>query len=140
MTRAVDTKAVQYSADKPSNAIFSSAGVPFERSLVERFERIVRRQPDRIAVKTGGVAVTYAELNAMSNRVARSILAARSGDPEPIALLFATGVAQVAAVWGVLKAGKFFVLLDASFPKDRIALVLRLPCRSFNGGRAKYFS
>src|SRR5262249_591573 len=102
----------------------SSASAPLERSLVEHFEKIVSRQPDRIAVKTDEVAVTYAELNAMSNRVARAILAARSSDPEPIALLFGTGVAQVAPLWGVLKAGKFFVLLDPSFPKDRIALIL----------------
>ena len=101
-----------------------SPGRAVETSLVGRFENVVRQQPDRIAVKMGEVAVTYAELNAMSNRVARAILAARSSDPEPIALLFATGVAQIAALWGVLKAGKFFVLLDASFPKDRLALVL----------------
>jgi non-ribosomal peptide synthetase component F len=72
----------------------------------------------------GEVAVTYAELNGMSNRVARAIVAARSSDSEPIGLFFATGVVQIAAVLGVLKAGKFFVLLDSSFPKDRIAVIL----------------
>jgi non-ribosomal peptide synthetase component F len=43
---------------------------------------------------------------------------------EPIGLFFATSVAQIAAVLGVLKAGKFFVLLDPSLPKDRIAVIL----------------
>ena len=118
------SKPVQNPADKPINEFVPLGQEQLEQSLPERFEKIVRQYPHRIAVKMGEVVVTYAELNAVSNRVARAIVAARASDPEPIGLFFATGVAQIAAVLGALKAGKFFVLLDPSFPKDRIAVIL----------------
>jgi len=118
------SKPVQNPHDKPSNEFVSFGPEQLEQTLIERFEKIVHRYPHHVAVKMGEVAVTYAELNAMSNRVARAILTQRASDPEPIGLFFATGVAQIAAVLGVLKAGKFFVLLDSSFPKDRIAVIL----------------
>ena len=117
-------KPVQNSANEAINEVLSSGREQLEQTLIERFEKIVRQYPHHVAVKMGEVAVTYAELNGMSNRVARAIVAARSSDSEPIGLFFATGVAQIAAVLGVLKAGKFFVLLDPSFPKDRIAVIL----------------
>jgi amino acid adenylation domain-containing protein len=117
-------KPVQNPADKPINEFLPLREEQFAQTLTEQFEKIARRYPHRIAVKMGEVAVTYAELNAMSNRVARAILAERASDPEPIGLFFARGVVQIAGVLGVLKAGKFFVLLDSSFPKDRIALIL----------------
>src|SRR5437870_4000868 len=118
------SKPVQNPHDKPSNEFVSFGPEQLEQTLIERFEKIVHRYPHHVAVKMGEVAVTYAELNAMSNRVARAILTQRASDPEPIGLFFATGVAQIAAVLGVLKAGKFFVLLDSSFPKDRIVVIL----------------
>ena len=118
------SKPVQNPHDKPSNEFVSFGPEQLEQTLIERFEKIVHRYPHHVAVKMGEVAVTYAELNAMSNRVARAILTQRASDSEPIGLFFATGVAQIAAVLGVLKAGKFFVLLDSSFPKDRIAVIL----------------
>ena len=117
-------KPVQNSANEAINEVLSSGREQLEQTLIERFEKIVRQYPHHVAVKMGEVVVTYAELNGMSNRVARAIVAARSSDSEPIGLFFATGVAQIAAVLGVLKAGKFFVLLDPSFPKDRIAVIL----------------
>src|SRR6516165_3568485 len=124
MSDAMYIKPVQNSANEAINEVLSSGREQLEQTLIERFEKIVRQYPHHVAVKMGEVAVTYAELNGMSNRVARAIVAARSSDSEPIGLFFATGVAQIAAVLGVLKAGKFFVLLDPSFPKDRIAVIL----------------
>src|SRR6266436_9039791 len=124
MSGSMYNKSVQNSHDKPSNEFVSFEPEQLEQTLIERFEKIVHRYPHHVAVKMGEMAITYAELNAMSNRVARAILTQRASDPEPIGLFFATGVAQIAAVLGALKAGKFFVLVDPSFPKDRIAVIL----------------
>ena len=120
----MEIKLVQNSADEPIKEVLSSGRERLEQTLIERFEKIVRRYSHHVAVQMGEIAVTYAELNGMSNRVARAIVSARSSDSEPIGLFFATGVAQIAAVLGVLKAGKFFVLLDPSFPIDRTAVIL----------------
>jgi amino acid adenylation domain-containing protein len=95
-----------------------------EQSVADRFEQQVAKYPDRLAVKTKSHVLTYAELNAMANRMARSILAQQGRDAEPVGLLFEKSATLMAAMLGVLKSGKFVVLLDPSFPKTRIRAVL----------------
>jgi len=89
----------------------------FEKSIPERFEKIVRFYPDGIAVKTVDHVVSYGELNAMANRIARVLVSTRGDTPEAIALLLVKDAPLMAAILAVLKAGKFFVLLDSSFSK-----------------------
>jgi amino acid adenylation domain-containing protein len=95
-----------------------------EKSLAERFEKIVRLYPRRIAIKTAEQAVTYAELNAKANALARAIVATRGEKKEPIALLMDNGVDALASLIGALKAGKFFIPIDPSFPPERINYLL----------------
>lgn len=96
-----------------------------EKSISARFEKIVREYPDRIAVKTSTQAYTYAELSAIVDRVARTILAHQGIKDDPVGLLFDRGSASlVTGMLGVLKAGKMFVLLDSSFPQATIAAIL----------------
>ena len=95
-----------------------------ETSIPERFEKIVATYPDRVAVKTPNRHLTYAQLNSMANRVAHAILAQHGNESEPVGLLLEKDVALIAAMLGVLKAGKFFALLDPSFPQARIGAIL----------------
>jgi acyl-coenzyme A synthetase/AMP-(fatty) acid ligase/acyl carrier protein len=96
----------------------------FEQSIPERFEEIVRRFADRAAITAGDRIVTYAELNAMANRIAHEIIDKRGSCIEPVALLVGKGIEQVAAMLGILKAGKFFVQLPG-VPEKRIIALLR---------------
>jgi amino acid adenylation domain-containing protein len=95
-----------------------------ERSVPERFEKMVRMYPDRIAVQTGNEAITYSQLNAMANRMAHAIVERRGSEAEAIAILLDKGPKLMAAMLAVLKAGKFFVLLDSSSPQSRLAVIL----------------
>ena len=95
-----------------------------EQSIPERFEKIVRRYPDRLAVKMGDRALTYGELNQAANRIARGILDRQGLRQEPVIVLFEQGVEAIAAILGVLKAGKFYVPVNPSFPNARIAAIL----------------
>jgi amino acid adenylation domain-containing protein len=94
------------------------------RSIPERFERIVRQYPHRLAVQAGAHAFTYDALNRTANRLAHALLAHRGPGSEPIALLFDQGVESIAAFFGVLKAGKFVVMLAPFFPRDRLTYML----------------
>jgi acyl carrier protein len=102
-----------------------------EQSIPERFEKIVRLYPDRIAVKAGNQVVTYSELNAMANRVGYLIIAQRGTEPEPVGLLVEKGVEQIAVMLGILKAGKFFVLLDPTCRVQGLQLYWRMLERSW---------
>jgi len=95
-----------------------------ERSLPERFEEQVNRFPNRVAVKVGGKQLTYTELNQAANRVAHTLLARRGSGPEPIPLFFDHNVEFFVAMWGVLKAGKFYVPIDVTYPEERNRQIL----------------
>ena len=95
-----------------------------EHSIPARFEEMVRLYPDRLAVKTSDKAITYIQLNQQANRIAQAILTLCEQDEEPVALLLQDGIAAVTALLGALKAGKFFVAFDPSFPATRLAVIL----------------
>jgi amino acid adenylation domain-containing protein len=93
-------------------------------SLVSRFERIVQKYGNNIAVSSKGQTITYTQLNQAANRLARAILDARGPGLEPVALLLDHHIPAIEAIWGVLKAGKAFVVLDPSLPVERLRLIL----------------
>ncbi len=95
-----------------------------ETSIPERFEQMARLYPDRIAIRTRDRVVTYEALNHSANRIGRAILEQIGPGSEPIALLFGNGIDLIAALLGVLKAGKFFVAIDPSFPSPRINFIV----------------
>ena len=95
-----------------------------ETSIPVRFEKIVRAHPDHLAIKTPEDELTYDELNSAANRIAHKLIDLEGRESTPVALLFETGVQIIVAMLGVLKAGHFFVLLDPSLPKEKIAAVL----------------
>ena len=93
-------------------------------SIVTRFEEQVRLFGARPAVSDEGCRLTYAELDAMANRVAQALLAL-GGDPaRPVALLFEHGGVMLAALLGVLKTGGFYVPLSPHDPPARLAHIL----------------
>jgi amino acid adenylation domain-containing protein len=95
-----------------------------EQSLPERFEKIVCQYPERVAVSVRDRALTYDALNKAANRVAEIILTQHGACAEPVGLLLDRGAAAIVAILGVLKAGKFYVPLDPSYPSERIRYML----------------
>jgi len=95
-----------------------------EQSIPERFEKIVKRYPDRIAIKEAGQAVTYAELNQRANRLAHAILDRRGERNLPVAILMEHGTSNLVAIVAALKAGKIYIPLDPSYPMERLQYML----------------
>ncbi len=95
-----------------------------EKSIPERFEQMARLYPDRIAIRTKDRLITYEVLNNSANQIGRAILDQIGPGSEPIALLFGNGIDLISALLGVLKAGKFFVAIDPSFPTSRINFIV----------------
>lgn len=95
-----------------------------EQSIVARFVRQVERHGDRLAVKSAGRPLTYAELDRAANRVAHAILNRHGMGLEIIALLFHKGIPLVIGLLGALKAGKIYTLLDPAHPPARLSYIL----------------
>ena len=103
--------------------------VPFtddeiEQSIPERFEQQVRAAGDRLAIKSPERSFTYVGLNQTANRLARKILSLRGERAEAIALMFDHGASILAAILAVLKTGKFYLVLDPTYPRERLAYML----------------
>ena len=78
---------------------------------------------DHLAVDAGDVTLTYADLDAHANRLARFLVrhGVRPGDR--IGLLFDEAADSYAGMLAVLKAHAAYVPLDAAFPGDRLAFI-----------------
>ena len=119
-----EQEAIRAKCFHPSGTFVEFTKEEIEQSIPERFEKIAQMYPDRIAVKEIDHIVTYAELHGMGNRVARVITSERGNQAEPVALLIKSVVLLATAMLGVLKAGKFFVIIDPSFQAARIRELL----------------
>jgi amino acid adenylation domain-containing protein len=89
------------------------------------FGERVLQHPDRIAIESPGTALSYAQLEARSNRVAANLQAAGVVAGSVVALLLDRSPAAVVAMLGVLKAGAAYLPLERSHPVERIGFALR---------------
>lgn len=88
-------------------------------SVVDAFGRTAAAMRSAVAVTDGRRTLTYADLDAQSNRLA-SYLRLRGVDRElTVALLLHRSVDAVVAVLAVLKAGGAYVPLDPGHPAER---------------------
>jgi amino acid adenylation domain-containing protein len=94
-----------------------------EQSIAERFENQAAAYPERVAIRADAATVTYAELNAAANRLARTVLRV-APEARQVVLLFEQGASVLVAVLAVLKAGKTYVPLDPDNPPVRLAELL----------------
>ncbi|HKG22749.1 MAG TPA: amino acid adenylation domain-containing protein [Blastocatellia bacterium] len=89
------------------------------------FEEQVARTPDKSAVVYEAEKLTFAELNARSNQLAR-YLARRGVGPETrVAICLDRSLEMVVGLLGILKSGAAYVPLDPSYPGGRLAFVLK---------------
>jgi amino acid adenylation domain-containing protein len=84
-----------------------------------------RQRGDATAVALGGDALSYAELELRSNRVANALLELGCRSGERVCLFVPKSPAAVAAMLGVLKAGCLYVPIDLASPAPRLVKIVR---------------
>ena len=83
------------------------------------------RHPDRPAVSFRGRSLTYAELDGLSNRMARTLREAGIARGDRVAIYLDKSVEAVLAIFAVLKADATYVPLDPTAPVGRLAYIAR---------------
>jgi amino acid adenylation domain-containing protein len=116
--------AVQAKCFHPAGGFVEFTQEEVEQSISNRFEKMALLHSNRTAVESGNQSVTYDELNRLANRIAHALLVRLGMREERIVLLVEQDAPLIAAILGVLKAGKVFVVLDPSFPEARLAYML----------------
>ena len=98
-----------------------------QRLVPELFEAQAARTPNAIALIAEHEQLTYAELNARANQLARYLRAqgvGRSRHESLVGLLVERSTAMVIAVLAVLKAGGAYVPLDPAQPPERLQFMI----------------
>ncbi len=102
----------------------TASAYPAHKTVCDLFEEQASLVPGKIAVECGGKTVTYGELNAKADRLARRLRVKKPKDDRIVAIIAEPSTEAVIAVLAVLKAGCAYLPMDPAFPGERIAYVL----------------
>ncbi|MEC4016310.1 non-ribosomal peptide synthetase [Streptomyces sp. H27-D2] len=93
-------------------------------TVVDLFGAWACRSPNAPAVRCGPVVLSYGELEARANRLARYLTGLGVGWESRVGLCLPRGVDMIVALLAVWKAGGAFVPLDPEYPADRLAFMV----------------
>jgi len=83
------------------------------------------RLPDHEAVRFEGVGMTYAQLDGLTNQVARALRAAGVRRGDRVGIYVNKSFVSIISIFGILKAGGVYVPLDPGAPAKRLAYITR---------------
>ncbi len=98
---------------------------PLSQTLPHLFSAQAARTPQAIAVQFGAEQLTFAELDARSNQLARYLQERGAGRETHVALCLDRSLDLVVSLLAVLKAGAAYLPLDPGYPKDRSAFIVQ---------------
>ncbi len=90
------------------------------RTLPELFAAQAARTPHAVAVTCGDKELSYAELAAASNRLARYLISLGAGPEQLVALALHRSVDLLIALLAIIKAGAAYLPIDPDYPPDRV--------------------
>lgn len=85
---------------------------------------VARQQPEAVAVRFGSEQLTYAQVDGLSNRLARRLQREGVGPESLVALALERSPAIIIAILAVMKAGGAYLPLDPGHPRERLAFML----------------
>ncbi|MEG4885837.1 amino acid adenylation domain-containing protein [Microcoleus sp. F8-D3] len=97
---------------------------PVERTIHDLFESQVEKTPDRIAVVFEETQLTYRELNAKANQLARFLQSLGVKNRQLVGILQKRSPNFLIAILAILKAGGVYVPIDSTYPPERIRYML----------------
>ena len=95
-----------------------------DRRAHEVFEEQARVQPQTIAAVHGSRQLTYAELNARANHVARALSARGLTREGVVGVVAERNLDWLTAVLAIFKAGGVYLPVEPHFPPERVAKML----------------
>ncbi|WP_322986209.1 non-ribosomal peptide synthase/polyketide synthase [Streptomyces sp. S584] len=101
-----------------------TAAPPPGATVPDLFAVRAASHPDATAVSHGAATLTYAELDAESNRIARHLVARGAGPETRVAVSAERAPALVTALLAVMKAGAAYLPVDPAHPAARTEALL----------------
>ncbi|WP_434417883.1 amino acid adenylation domain-containing protein [Nannocystis pusilla] len=98
--------------------------LPEQQCFHEVFEDRVREAPEALAAVAGAAAITYGELDARADRLARHLRARGVRPGARVGLCLERSIDMLVGVLAVAKAGGAYVPLDPAYPARRLRFML----------------
>ncbi|MFI5885736.1 non-ribosomal peptide synthase/polyketide synthase [Streptomyces sp. NPDC051554] len=95
-----------------------------EDTIADLLAAQAERTPDERALVFGERSMTYAELDAAVNRMARLLIDRGAGPEQVVALALPRSLDMVVALFAVLRTGAAYLPLELDHPADRLSLML----------------
>lgn len=95
-----------------------------DKSLIQLIEQMVAKKPGSIAVRHGGMQLSFQELDARAALLAGWLVQNGVRPGSLVGVLVDRSVEMLIALFGVMKAGAAYVPLDPLYPKARIQFIL----------------
>src|SRR5213596_136335 len=95
-----------------------------DRRAHELFENQARVRPDAIAAVHGDRQLTYRELNARANQLARALVARGVTSEAVVGVMTERNLDWLTAVLAIFKAGGVYMPIEPHFPTERIAKMI----------------
>jgi acyl-coenzyme A synthetase/AMP-(fatty) acid ligase/thioesterase domain-containing protein/acyl carrier protein len=89
-------------------------------TIAEAFAAVVAARPDAPAVDLGGCQLSYREIDERSNALAHLLAAGCEDREKPVGILAATAPEFIVSILAAVKAGRFYIAVDPSWPAERI--------------------
>ncbi len=87
-------------------------------------EANAQRRPDKIALVCDGKRLCYADIEAMANRLANSLIEGGVRPGDRVGIFLENGVEAVVSIFAVLKASAVFVVINPGTKKDKLCYIL----------------
>ncbi|MEM7798631.1 MAG: MupA/Atu3671 family FMN-dependent luciferase-like monooxygenase [Chloroflexota bacterium] len=97
---------------------------PHEGCIHSFFVEQVIKTPEQTALVFQQQALTYAELDRLSNQVARHLLSLGVGPDQMIGVYMDRSLEMIVGLFGILKAGGAYLPLDPTYPAERLAFMV----------------
>ncbi|HEX8903600.1 MAG TPA: AMP-binding protein, partial [Longimicrobiaceae bacterium] len=102
----------------------NATGFPRDATLHALVAEQARLRPDAPAIEHGGRSVTYAELDATGDRIARALRGMGARPESVVAVAMERSPELAMGMLGALKAGAAYLPLDPEYPAERVAFML----------------
>jgi amino acid adenylation domain-containing protein len=96
-----------------------------DASIAQVFVAAAARTPDAVAIVDDSQTLSYRELEERSNRFARHLLALGVRAGQVVGVAFERSIDLPVVLLGILKTGAAYAALDASYPGERLAHLIR---------------
>ncbi|MEH2097079.1 MAG: amino acid adenylation domain-containing protein [Nostoc sp.] len=102
----------------------TQADYPEQSCIHQLFEAQVERSPDSVAAIFAQQQITYHDLNARANQLARYLQTLGVQSDVLVGICVERSLETIVALLAILKAGGAYVPLDTAYPQQRLSLML----------------